>query len=167
MARNSLVDSALSSVVSPVTSDPYDYNGQYNTSLPPALEMQFQQWLRQSGRQGDMYNYDIRGAWLAATQGHPETQWLVGVGRPETRGHLPDTWKKPNHPTFSSGSQYQSPGVTGGEWQPQNAEATRWNYLASPQNMRMQEYPNALAEYFQQVEQGNSLAVPAWGMLRK
>lgn len=167
MSRNALVDMAMVGVTMPVTSDRHDYSRDFNSQLPPALEAQFQEWLRLSGRSADQYDYDLRGAWLAATQGNPETQWLVGVGRPDTRGHLPDTWKKPNHPTFSSGSQYQSVGVTGGEWQPQNADQTVWNYLASPQNMRMQERPNALSDYFRRVERGNTLVEPAWGMLRK
>jgi hypothetical protein len=166
MPRNALMDSVMAGVSMPISTDPYDYTSQFNTELPPALEAQFQRWLKQSGR-NDAYDYDIRGAWLSATQGNPETQWLVGVGRPESRGHLPDTWKKPNHPTFSSGSQYQSEGVTGGEWQPRDAEQTQWNYLASPHNMRMQEQPNALRKYFQQVEQRNTLVEPAWGMMRK
>lgn len=148
----------------PVQVDPQDYSEQYNTQLPPTLEMQFQRWLKMSGRQSDLYNYDIRGAWLAATQGNPETMWLLGTGNADTRGHLPDTWKKPNHPTFSTGSQYQSPGVTGGQWTPTGAGT--WRYNASPTNMRMQEYPNALRDYFRSEEPNSRLMTPAWGPLK-
>jgi len=163
MSRNALTDMALRGVNLRLMPDPQDYSAKFNTSLPADLEAMFQQWAQQSGRDRDASDFDIRGAWLAAQQGDPRVSWLVGNGPKESRGHLPDQWKKPNHPTFSDGSQYQSPGVTGGQWQ-QNGE--QWNYLASPHNMRTQQRPGALRQYFDKVEPGNALIEPNWSPLQ-
>jgi hypothetical protein len=32
-------------------------------------------------------------------------------GKPDSRGHFPDTFKLPNHPTFSAESKYATPGA--------------------------------------------------------
>src|SRR5690242_7452603 len=84
--------------------DPNDFSGRYNTQLTPAEEQQFQQWAQASGRANDTYDYDLRGAWKSGAATAPN-------------GHLPDTFKKPNHPTFSDQSQYHGiDGYQGGSW---------------------------------------------------
>ena len=80
---------------------PPDYSDLYNTKLTPAQEQQFRSDM--ADRLGDLSDYDLRGAWLADAQS-------------AANGHLPDTWKKPNHPTFSVESQYSNKYMPGGKW---------------------------------------------------
>lgn len=82
-----------------------DMTSQYNTQLTPAEEAQYQDWLKTlKPIQRNTWDYDLRGAFKAGAQ-------------PAANGHLPDTWKKPNHPTFSDQSQYANvPGAAPGTW---------------------------------------------------
>lgn len=121
-----------------------DQTANYNTPLDPAQEASFQQWVQAAGRTGDLADYDLRGAWKANAK---------AAGN----GHLPDTWKKPNHPTFSRESIYSGPYATGGDWAPQPAD--KWGFTASPDNLRYRD-ANALRGYFQQYEPGNQLTLP-------
>ena len=76
------------------------YTDNYNTDLSPKAEEKFQAWLKeQSKAKGrdmskDLMDYDLRGFWKA------------GAHAEEKSGHGPDTYKKPNHPTFSDESKY-------------------------------------------------------------
>ena len=90
--------------------DPLDFTDRYNTPLDPQNEVLYQAWLRDqsqaAGRDmsNDAYNYDMRGAFLG------------GAGRADNN-HWPDTFKKPNHPSFSSQSMYHgADGHMGGQW---------------------------------------------------
>jgi hypothetical protein len=86
----------------------------FNTALDEKQEASFQDYLKeQSLTRGrdlgmDLYDYDLRGAWLNKE---------VPAG-----GHGTDKYKKPNHPTFSEESVYHnapSPLGTpfvGGKW---------------------------------------------------
>lgn len=76
----------------------------YNTQLTPEEEVKFQKWRKSlpSNLQSD-YDYDLRGAYI---NGY----------RPDENGHLPDLFKKPNHPTFSYESYYSNQNQTGGYW---------------------------------------------------
>jgi len=130
--------------------DPNDYTGQYNTRLTPDQEAQFQQWLQQaSAQQGrdvskDLYDYDLRGAWLNNAQA-------------AANGHLPDTWKKPNEPTFSTQSQYSTPQMTGGEWA-QLPDGT-WTFTPSQYNLKMNS-PEDLQKIWPQQQPGAKLILP-------
>lgn len=81
----------------------------YTTQLTPAQEAAFQVWVRERSRilkrdvSKDDADYDIRGFWLS------------GSGT-DARGHGTDRFKKPNHPTFSTESQYATKGVAAGKW---------------------------------------------------
>lgn len=75
-----------------------DMSGQYNTRLSAADESKFQGWAKKEGRQGDLADYDLRGFWKSGAAF-------------AKNGHGSDEWKKPNHPTFSTGSRYH--GVDG------------------------------------------------------
>jgi hypothetical protein len=66
----------------------------YETKLSPADEKKFQAWKAQYAPNDSGQDYDLRGAFKAGAKPDPDT------------GHMPDTWKKPNHPTFSDQSQY-------------------------------------------------------------
>jgi hypothetical protein len=82
-----------------------DLTNQYNTPLTPDEETRYQEWAKQNHREGDSFDYDMRGAWKEGIQADPST------------GHFPDTYKKPNHPTFSDESQYHgADGRMGGHW---------------------------------------------------
>lgn len=94
-----------------ITADnvPVNYRDQYNTHLSPEDEAAYQAWAKKNGRENDVEDYDMRGAWLEAKQ--------KGVSLEDGRGHYPDTYKKPNHPTFSDQSKYNGEGgVKGGTW---------------------------------------------------
>jgi hypothetical protein len=73
-----------------------DQTKQFNTPLSEDEERDFQLWrtMRTNPRDtgGD---YDLRGA------------YKEGVIPTEDTGHFPDTYKKPNHPTFSVESKYR------------------------------------------------------------
>lgn len=78
----------------------------YDTSLSPVEERDFQTWKAVNAPNDSGADYDLRGAFKAGVM-------------PDARGHMPDTWKKPNHPTFSDQSQY----AVGGD----RAKAGTWN----------------------------------------
>lgn len=67
---------------------------QYDTALKPGEEAAFQVWKKKYAPQDSGADYDLRGAWKAGLKPDPRS------------GHWPDTYKKPNHPTFSDQSQY-------------------------------------------------------------
>lgn len=127
------------------------YVGQYDTYLAPQEEAQFQAWLQDlSAAKGynaaeDLVDYDLRGAWKQGAQ-------------QATNGHLPDTFKKPNHPTFSTGSQYSNQQTAGGEWV--DLGNGKWAFQASPFNMQMIG-PERLSGYFQRVEPDSALQMPS------
>ncbi len=69
---------------------------QFETALNPQEEAQFQQWKLKNAPNDSGVDYDLRGAFKAGLS-------------PATNGHWPDTFKKPNHPTFSAESIYATP----------------------------------------------------------
>ena len=73
----------------------------FNTKLTPQEEVAFQSWKQRNAPRDSGEDYDLRGAFKAGLQPDPET------------GHWPDTFKKPNHPTFSDESQYAQYGKPG------------------------------------------------------
>ena len=121
-----------------------DFTDQFNTALSPQEEQAFQAWLVKTGRQRDLADYDLRGAWKAGAAA-------------DHRGHLPDTFKKPNHPTFSNESIYASGKYPGGEWIDQGGG--KWTFQASPWNV--QNYgASDLQSYFSKVEPDSKLVLP-------
>lgn len=134
-------------------SDPLDYTERYNTRLSAEDEKKFQDWTKkQSERTGrniadDTYDYDLRGWW----QEHRDADLTTGV-------HLNDKYKKPNHPTFSTESQYSgSGGNEGGRWE--KTESGAWRFVAGRTNLRNRS-PARLRAYFDRVESGNDLVIP-------
>jgi hypothetical protein len=80
-----------------------------------------------------MGSYDLQGAWKDIKAGKLKFD-------PQT-GHLPDTYKKPNHITFSNESKY-SDGKTfiGGKWEeyPQpTPSGKKWKFKVSPQTLNL------------------------------
>lgn len=122
--------------------------GAYNSPLTPSQNLQYQNLLSRiydaTGRDlnRDLYDYDLQGAYAA------------GI-RPNG-GHLPDTYKKPNHPTFSAESRYSTAANPGGQWVQQNGQ---WVFIASPANLQYQT-PEQLRRYFQEAEPNANLLLP-------
>lgn len=105
-----------------------DYTSRYNTPLDPAEALHFEQWLQTMSvinnrdMSQDLYDYDLQGAFKA------------GAGQ-SANMHFPDTFKKPNHPTFSSESIYNgADGQYGGSWTQMGAQ--RWNFDPGPTNLK-------------------------------
>lgn len=102
----------------------------YNTTLSPVEEQQFASWKQQNAPNDTGEDYDLRGAFKAG---------IVPDGQ---TGHWPDTFKKPNHPTFSNESQY----ATGTN----AAQAGRWNgdqFIApTPVNMLAPQDPEVYGQ---------------------
>jgi hypothetical protein len=74
-------------------SDDRDFDDDYNTKLSPDEEKGFQKWKQRMAPRDSGADYDLRGAYKSqAAQAK--------------NGHWPDTYKKPNHPTFSNESRY-------------------------------------------------------------
>ncbi len=66
----------------------------YDTPLTSSEEMHYQSWKHRYAPKDSGFDYDLRGAFKAGLQPDEKT------------GHWPDTYKKPNHPTFSVESIY-------------------------------------------------------------
>lgn len=122
----------------------------YTTILSADEEPQYEDWLKKlsekTGRDmsADAADYDMQGAFKA------------GLGQSEN-GHFDDRFKKPNHPTFSSDSQYSGKQFTGGKWE--KATAGQWIFKASKDNLKF--HPKEeLVDYFKRVEPDSTLYVP-------
>lgn len=110
--------------------------------------MNYKDWLAyQSQLQGrdisqDEHDYDL------------ESYYNNLKANPIENGHLPDTYKKPNHPTFSDQSMYHIPGVQeGGNWN-EKAEFT-------PSEHNLDNMPNdVMQRYFNEVETPEALNLP-------
>jgi hypothetical protein len=81
-----------------------------------------------------MEDYDIQGEFLAGRQ-------------PKPGMHGSDTFKKPNHPTFSAESQYSNSFTPGGHWVDPEKEGGRGRYIPSPNMFRDQKRMKALIKY--------------------
>lgn len=132
-----------------IASDPSDFTEQFNTKLSPTDEAKYQAWAQKLGAQGNTYDYDLRGAFKS------------GAGQ-AANGHFPDTFKKPNHPTFSDQSRYSTQDTPGGKWEQQPDSS--WVFTASPYQLRHHS-PEDLQQYFQKVEPTNKLVVQPPTML--
>lgn len=129
--------------------EPVDYDpfagfdpGRYDTKLPAADEASFQQWKQQHAPRDSGEDYDLRGAFQSGFTPDAES------------GHFPDTYKKPNHPTFSDQSIYHGKGGNeGGSW---SKQGQRWVFTPGRSNYEHND-PNELRDYFADVEPGNVL----------
>ena len=123
---------------------PNPFARSYDTQLPPDEEALYQVWRSRLPLllQGTA-DYDLRGAFR-------------GAAREATNGHLPDTWKKPNHMTFSSESQYADDRHPGGNWV--GVDDGPWSFFAPARGGP----PAAqLQNYFQRYEPDARLVLPA------
>jgi len=127
-----------------------DMTDQYNTKLSTGDETKYKQWQQQQSQivgrnlSADERDYDMRGFWKA----NPTFSYA------DPSQHLNDTYKKPNHPTFSNESIYSGKdGYVGGQWVEDNGN---WNYVASPTNLQMRSEAD-LQEYFKKHEPNSKL----------
>ena len=88
------------------------FRDKYNTELTKEEQKDFDKWVaKESKQQGrdimmDKGAYDIQGFWKSG-------DWK----NRDADNHGTDTWKKPNHPTFSNQSKYHGEGGWyGGNW---------------------------------------------------
>ena len=71
--------------------------------------------------------------------------------------HAPDTYKLPNHITFSDESIYHTPNTPGGRWAFENGKDV---FYASPLNVKNAGGADKLKEYFNKNEPGVKLVIP-------
>jgi hypothetical protein len=90
------------------------YADRFNTALNEEELSQFNDWVaKESERRGrnilmDRGAYDVQGFWKSGD-----------YKKMDQDNHGTDTWKKPNHPTFSNQSKYHGiDGFYGGNWNP-------------------------------------------------
>lgn len=115
------------------------------TELDKDTEQQYQQWrqnLPENLRNEE--DYDLRGAFITGLE-------------PGENAHLPDTFKLPNHPTFSNESVYSSKSTPGGQWV--ELEDGKWVFNASPHNVNAYG-KDKLIKYFQDYEPDATLVLP-------
>jgi len=127
--------------------DPTDFTNMLNTPIPPEQIAEYNKWLNSLPPQMDQTgrNYDLQGAYLAG---------LSTAGN----GHLPDTFKKPNHPTFSTESKYSGGDFgAGGTWT-QNPNKT-WAFTVSPDQLKISS-PDSIVNYFKNNEPTGKLTMP-------
>jgi len=128
--------------------DEYFLNN-FNTELTPEAEKRFQLWAQEVS-QGlgkdilmDLYDYDLRG-------------YFLDMAERDEGGHGPDTYKKPNHPTFSNESKYHgSKNPLGGKWL-----GGKWGentFKPSREMLKLTHTPQMLEEYFKKEEPGIKL----------
>ena len=119
----------------------------YNTKLDPAEEIDYRKWIAwQSILAGrdlsrDQTDYDVRGLYRSMGQS----------GKNLERGHGPDTFKKPNHPTFSAESIYSTPETPGGAWFADNT------FMPSAAMAKDKARMAWLSRYMKQYEPGTKL----------
>ena len=115
---------------------------QFNTKLSRGDERRFIAWANSNGKMGDLFDYDLRGAWKS--------------GVTATEGHLPDTYKKPNHPTFSTESIYSTPNNLGGTW---DSTFAGWSFTPSETNLQYRSYDD-LQKYLTEKDPTAKLGFP-------
>lgn len=102
----------------------------YDTQLSPDDETKFQAWKQQNAPNDSGADYDLRGAYKS------------GLSKDIASGHWPDTYKKPNHPTFSDQSIYAKDapdkaghwaGANGDQYVPAHSDPDAQEYLAAAQ----------------------------------
>lgn len=127
------------------------YVRQYNTGLTEKELEDFKKWgIKQYGSVDEIQNqlgdYDLQGAYKDIKSGKIKFD-------PKT-GHLPDTYKKPNHITFSTQSKYHNiDNNIGGQWLKSNGQ---WSYVPSETTLKLHG-KEALQDYFKENEPDSKL----------
>lgn len=109
------------------------------------MDQKYEQWRSQlpTELQSDS-DYDLYGAYLSGF-------------KPSENNHLPDTFKLPNHPTFSKESIYANDETPGGEW----VDLGNGKWLFNATQFNVDTYgKDKLIEYFKQNEPDSELVLP-------
>jgi hypothetical protein len=119
------------------------YTKDYDTKLSYSDEEKY----RKTFGPDASVDYDMRGYFKANPKATPNQE---GV-------HYPDTYKKPNHPTFSMDSQYNGvDGNWGGVW---GTEDDKDTFVPSSTNLKNMS-KDELQDYFKRVEPNAILKLP-------
>ena len=111
----------------------------------------FEEYYKQVPKsKNDTSGYDLRTFYA----NNPEEAWKFANS---AEGHAPDTYKKPNHITFSNESMYATPDNPGGKWGFENNQDV---FYATPQNVKNAGGVNKLKKYFQDQEKNVKLVLP-------
>jgi hypothetical protein len=143
------INNAINKAKQPKVQDPnMKYVSEYNTKLTPNEAKEFENWgiNRYGSKENllrEMGSYDIQGAWKAIKNKEIDFDPVTG--------HLPDTYKKPNHITFSNESKYAN--GQGGQW---NQINNRWQFKPSPKTLELHG-KQSLEDYFKKYEPDSDL----------
>lgn len=108
-----VVKNAIAKTLSREEKDPeMMFRDKYNTELTKEEQKEFDKWAKEESKKlgrdilMDKGAYDVQGFWKSG-------DWK----NRDADNHGTDTWKKPNHPTFSNQSKYHGAGgLYGGNW---------------------------------------------------
>lgn len=127
----------------------------YDTKLDVQQENSFRNWLYHKSKNAgknkamDMKDYDMKGYWKENVGINPSVATHLN-STAKTNNHGPDTYKKPNHPTFSKDSKYSGvDGYEGGVW-------TKDSFTPSPE-MKKRADKKGLFNYMKSREPGVEL----------
>ena len=144
MMQNAPVRAPMLNGMQAATSPP-----SYITTLSPDQEAKYNAWRKKlPGELSNDSDYDLRGLF----KNNPNQA-------PSSNLHFPDTYKRPNHITFSDQSIYHNPkgGVVGGHWGVENGKDF---FQASPLNVKNAGGEEGLKRYFQKYEPTITLKLP-------
>lgn len=115
----------LGSIVKAYKNVSRGYDDNYDTILGSQEEEKFQDWKTKNAPNDTGADYDLRGAYKA------------NLSRDSEEAHLPDTFKKPSHPTFSDQSKYSTPDAPGGKWEKLDDNNDHsWTFAPSAENYK-------------------------------
>ena len=152
--------SFFSFAIWPLQKAQLDFSNSFNTQLSPAQEQLFLRMAEKFPQLQGSHDYDMRGWWLSQLNSGAKGKAfdVIQSALPKNGGHYTDQFKKPNHPTFSTGSQYHGvAGHVGGQWS--QAEDGSWDFHPSRTNLEMHG-PAGLQEYWNRVEPTNRIHLP-------
>ena len=135
------------------------FQGKFNTRLAAHDESKFQEWAKENKKNPDMesIDYDLRGMWKGDSKFDNST------------GHGVDTYKKPNHPTFSDQSKYhgavnevQGGNYMGGRWQ-SDPKSGMHTYTPSDEMLNTTHDRDQMIRYIHENEPKTFLILPKGG----
>ena len=135
------------------------FQGKFNTNLDEHDESKFQKWAKENKKNPDMesIDYDLRGMWKGDSTFDNST------------GHGADTYKKPNHPTFSDQSKYHGAvneahggNYMGGRWQ-SDPKSGMHTYTPSDEMLNTTHDRDQMIRYIHENEPKTFLILPKGG----